>query len=378
MDFSVRCTCGKSFRVPEQHRGKRTKCRYCGGVLVLEPLQDEGYELASEPPSAPSQSASPAPARQLSPGTGRARSSPPLQSSRRSISSGYLSDQLAIFGYAKKIISVGIAIAIIYGAYVLLFAPQDITFRTYRRIAAGMSRSQVEAQFRAGRLRSVLKSVSDQMATRKDTIALSEGKDILLAEVTRESGPVVDSMRGIASGIYQKAVSQDLDSRQRGAMQTAIQGKITSYDGSIRAQYDEGGLTSGAIQRKIVSEQGTWDSDHTFVPAKSGMLTCSIRSKSGRGIGGRVSDNDVNVYGTIQFRDYQVDLKDARGLKAIMNGVVQVDGRSVPDQYQFESWMGSDNRLITVVFVGDRAICWLYKGPAEDFPATTSSAAPKH
>lgn len=56
MTIAFACPCGKSFQVPEQYAGKRTKCSACGSPLVVptppaaEP-DDGGYEVVDDAPA---------------------------------------------------------------------------------------------------------------------------------------------------------------------------------------------------------------------------------------------------------------------------------------------------------------------------------------
>lgn len=50
MSFVVSCTCGKQFRVADESRGKRSKCKGCGTTLLLEPDADSA---PAPPPPAP-------------------------------------------------------------------------------------------------------------------------------------------------------------------------------------------------------------------------------------------------------------------------------------------------------------------------------------
>src|SRR5690349_13747720 len=51
MSFVVSCTCGKQFRVADESRGKKAKCKGCGATLVLVP-QEERAAVAPPPPTA--------------------------------------------------------------------------------------------------------------------------------------------------------------------------------------------------------------------------------------------------------------------------------------------------------------------------------------
>ena len=55
MAISINCTCGKTFKVGEQHVGKKAKCPDCGNlVLVEEPetgVQEKKPRAAPPPPT---------------------------------------------------------------------------------------------------------------------------------------------------------------------------------------------------------------------------------------------------------------------------------------------------------------------------------------
>ncbi|MCO6436194.1 MAG: hypothetical protein J5J06_03810 [Phycisphaerae bacterium] len=46
---SVRCSCGAKFRFAEEHRGRRSKCKKCGAIFVLEEEETGPIPIADEP-----------------------------------------------------------------------------------------------------------------------------------------------------------------------------------------------------------------------------------------------------------------------------------------------------------------------------------------
>ena len=46
MSISIKCTCGKTLKVDEKHRGKKAKCPECGKLLLIEEESDEKAETA--------------------------------------------------------------------------------------------------------------------------------------------------------------------------------------------------------------------------------------------------------------------------------------------------------------------------------------------
>ena len=52
MAISLKCSCGKTLKVDDKHRGKKAKCPECGAVLLVEGrLLESGtpQELAASP-----------------------------------------------------------------------------------------------------------------------------------------------------------------------------------------------------------------------------------------------------------------------------------------------------------------------------------------
>jgi hypothetical protein len=67
MPIAFDCACGKAFRVPDEHAGKRTKCPACGGALTVPAppasAEDDAFRLleAAEAPERPARAAPPPP-----------------------------------------------------------------------------------------------------------------------------------------------------------------------------------------------------------------------------------------------------------------------------------------------------------------------------
>lgn len=65
MTIAFDCGCGKAFRVPDEHAGKRTKCPACGAALTVPAppasAEDDAFRLleAAEAPERPARAAPP-------------------------------------------------------------------------------------------------------------------------------------------------------------------------------------------------------------------------------------------------------------------------------------------------------------------------------
>jgi len=220
----------------------------------------------------------------------------------------------------RKIVGIILFIAILcgvgYGVYTLLFRPPTVTLLTYKRIERGMSDLQVGSQLRPGWLYGSFRDISTNMEPN-----MEKRKGV-------KWGDILNECRSGSIGIQENL----------------------NYGMRNRPSYL-------SISDEIVSKEGTFNPDGSFVPAKKVKMGGSVYSS--------FSGTKSDWFELYEFHECMETMTvDNKRYKVIRNGVV---GFPNPPGW-FDSWKGRDGRVITVLFTQENKVSyWSYQGPAEDF-----------
>jgi predicted DNA-binding transcriptional regulator len=210
----------------------------------------------------------------------------------------------------RKLFWIALIIVAGYFIYSFLLAPSNVTIERYMNIQSGMSRRQVESILGTGLLRYLLADVGSAMEVEKEI----KGEEIL-SEVERE----MQKIKATMNNSHNAAASK--------------------------------------INSKIDSKEGTLNSKNKFVPAKSANLHASSSMSGG------ICQTDI--FAEYEFHGYLADVTvNNNPWKLLRNGTIFFNPKHGGT---FESWKKPDGRIITVLFINQKASYWSYQGPAADF-----------